>query len=220
MLRSRARHLDGRRRLLLPAVAGRRRGSRTAGKLVLNRLQARYGRGAPALCCSVPALCRGAPSLRRSCGALPCCGSPGGPGGRARGLLAVAGAERGGQHPGNRRLPVNRAARRWLGRLAGPVRGFCSRLLIRALGDRRRAVVDEPDHALPGQRHAELMGVHGEVGQRIAADRVEHSVGVLRDDLDMAVEEHPVARLRPVSVAERVPAVVRLGILNDGDDAG
>src|SRR5205814_4161294 len=35
---------------------------------------------------------------------------------------------------------------------------------------------------------------------------------------DVAVEQHPVAGLRLVAVAERMPTVMRLRILHDGDD--
>jgi hypothetical protein len=91
----------------------------------------------------------------------------------------------------------------------------------RAWGGRsgKRTVVDETHNALGGQRIGVLMGVDGVVGPRITANRVQRSAGVAGHHLDMAVEQHPVARLGCVAIAQRVPAVVCLRVLLDRDDA-
>jgi hypothetical protein len=83
-----------------------------------------------------------------------------------------------------------------------------------------RSVIDESDNTLVIQRFTIYMRVDGEIWQRISADRVQDPVGIFRDDLDMIIKEHPVAGLRLVSIAQRVPAVMVLGVLADGDNAG
>ena len=75
------------------------------------------------------------------------------------------------------------------------------------------AVVDEPEHALGGERSRELVRVDREVRQRVRADGIQGGAGIPGDHLDVPVEQHPVARLRPVAVTERVPAVMRLRVL-------
>ena len=57
------------------------------------------------------------------------------------------------------------------------------------------------------------MRVHGQVRQRVGADGVQGAAAVPGDHLDVPVEQHPVSRLRPVAVAQRVPAVMRLRVL-------
>jgi hypothetical protein len=49
---------------------------------------------------------------------------------------------------------------------------------------------------------------------------VHHPGGELGDDLNMAVEEHPVPGLWVIAVAERVPAVVGPGVLDHRDNLG
>src|SRR5579859_7296401 len=83
---------------------------------------------------------------------------------------------------------------------------------------RQLAVVDEADDALGGQWAGVPVRVDGEVGQRVAADRVQESGAVPRDDLDVAVEQYPVPGLRLVTVAERMPALMCLSVLQHGDD--
>jgi hypothetical protein len=100
----------------------------------------------------------------------------------------------------------------------------CRGRILRARGgpaDRggQRAVVDEAGHALVRERRAELVGVDRQVRHRVAADSVQDAAGVFRDHFDMAVEQHPVSRLGRIAVAERMPAVVRLGVLQDRDHA-
>ena len=75
------------------------------------------------------------------------------------------------------------------------------------------AVVDEAEHALRAERSRELVRVHGQVRQRVGADGVQGGAAVPGDHLDVPVEQHPVSRLRPVAVAQRVPAVMRLRVL-------
>ena len=64
------------------------------------------------------------------------------------------------------------------------------------------------------------MGVDGEIGQRVAANGGQDAIGVLRDHLHVAVKQHPVARQRLIAVAQRMPALMCLGVLQDGNDAG
>jgi hypothetical protein len=82
------------------------------------------------------------------------------------------------------------------------------------------AVVDKAEDALSGQRIVVGAGVDGEIRQRVATDGVQDTALVFRDDLDVPVEHHPIAGSRQVAVAQRVPAVMRLRVLADGDDAG
>jgi hypothetical protein len=42
---------------------------------------------------------------------------------------------------------------------------------------------------------------------------VQYAAVVVGDDLNMPVEQHPVARLRVVSIAQRMPATVVLSVL-------
>jgi hypothetical protein len=44
---------------------------------------------------------------------------------------------------------------------------------------------------------------------------VQDAAAVVGYDLNMPVEEHPVAGLRVVSIAQRMPAVVVLSVLED-----
>src|SRR5579859_5405806 len=89
------------------------------------------------------------------------------------------------------------------------------RLSAGTRGTGQLAVVDESLDALGSQRPAVLVCVDREVRQRIDADGVQYSAGVLGHDLDVAVEEHPVPGLRLVAVTQRVPAAVCLRILLD-----
>ena len=91
-----------------------------------------------------------------------------------------------------------------------------------ARGGRRLAevaVVDKPLDALLRERVGEGVGVDREVGQRVGPDRIERPVGIAGHDLHVPVEHHPVSGLRLVPVAERVPALVRLRVLDDRRDA-
>ena len=92
------------------------------------------------------------------------------------------------------------------------------RAVRRAHRAEQLAVVDESGHALRGQRAGERVRVDREVRQRVPADRAQRPGRVAGDHLDVAVEQHPVARLRLVAVAQRVPALVGLGVLHDRDD--
>jgi hypothetical protein len=83
----------------------------------------------------------------------------------------------------------------------------------------QRTIVDETDYTLGGQRIRVLVGVDGVIRQRIGADGLQRTTGVAGDHLDMAVEEHPVAWLWLVAVAECVPTLVSLRVLADRDDA-
>ena len=64
------------------------------------------------------------------------------------------------------------------------------------------------------------MGVDGEIGQRVAANGGQDAIGVLRDHLYVSVKQHPVARQRPIAVVQRMPALMCLRVLQDGNDAG
>ena len=81
-------------------------------------------------------------------------------------------------------------------------------------------VVDEADHAVGSQRPAVGVGVDREAGVGVRADGVEHPAGVAGHHLDVVLEQHPVTRLGLVALADRVPAVVRLGVGHDGGDGG
>ncbi len=59
------------------------------------------------------------------------------------------------------------------------------------------------------------MRVHREPGQRVAADRLQRTARIPGYHLDVPVEQHPVARLGPVAIAQRVPAVMCLRVLLD-----
>ena len=80
------------------------------------------------------------------------------------------------------------------------------------------SVVDEPLDAVVAERVAERVRVDREAGQRVGADRLERPADVTGHDLDVPVEHDPVAWPGRVPVAERVPAPVRLRVLNDGRD--
>ena len=106
------------------------------------------------------------------------------------------------------RLRIGRPARR----------GTVGRTVSGAHRAEKLAVVDEASHALRGQRAGEGVRVDGQVRRGIPADRAERSGRVAGDHFDVAVEHHPVAGLRVVAVAQRVPAVMSLGVLHDRDD--
>ena len=99
------------------------------------------------------------------------------------------------------------------GRVARTRQAARSELAVAAGRAAQLAVVDESEHALGGERGRELVRVDREVRQRVPADGVQGSAGIPGDHLDVPVEQHPVAGLRPVAVAERVPAVMRLRVL-------
>ena len=82
----------------------------------------------------------------------------------------------------------------------------------------KRSVVDEAGHALSTQRIRVLVCIDREVRERVATDRMQHPARVAGDYLDVAIEEHPVARQWPVAIAERMPAMVCLRILEDRGD--
>jgi len=124
-------------------------------------------------------------------------------------LLVAVGRERRCWRPGNLRLPLVLRTLRLAGRHASHAGRGSRRLTIRG---EHLTVVDESRHCLGAKWIAELMGVDGEVGLRVTADGVQDSVGILGDDLHVAVEQHPVAWLWPVGVAQRMPALVCLGI--------
>ncbi len=88
-----------------------------------------------------------------------------------------------------------------------------------ARGTGQRAVVDESDDPLGAEGIGILVGIDGEIRQRIAADRGQDSAGVLGDHLDVAVKQHPVAGHRLVTVAQRMPAMIRLRVLEDRGNA-
>jgi len=48
---------------------------------------------------------------------------------------------------------------------------------------------------------------------------MQHARGIFGDHLDVAIEQYPVARGWLVSVAQRVPALMRLRILQDRDNS-
>jgi hypothetical protein len=64
------------------------------------------------------------------------------------------------------------------------------------------------------------VGVDREIWQRIAAHCVQYAAGILRDHLDVAVKQHPVAGQRFVTVTERMPAMMCRCILANRDNAG
>ena len=64
------------------------------------------------------------------------------------------------------------------------------------------------------------MRVHRVIRQRVAADGVQDASVVAGDDLHMTVEQNPIAGLSLIAIAERVPAVVALGILEDRHHIG
>ncbi len=115
-----------------------------------------------------------------------------------------------------RRARARRRSRRGTGRRGGGRQGARRR----TAAGREISVADKPGHALGGQWSRVLVGVDREVGQRVSADRVQDTTGVLRHDLHMAVEQDPVAGQRIVAVAQRVPAVMRLCVLQNRRDAG
>ncbi len=120
---------------------------------------------------------------------------------------------------GRRRMAPRRLVSRLRQRLAPPGRPGCGRRAV----DRGRVempVVDETDHAVRRQRPAVGVGVDREAGVGVRADRVEHPARVAGHDLDVVLEQHPVARLGLVIAADRVPAAVRLRVRHDGRDAG
>jgi hypothetical protein len=64
----------------------------------------------------------------------------------------------------------------------------------------------------------ERVRIDRKVGTRVAADHVEHAGRVPGYHLDVVVEQHPVIRLGLVAVADRMPVVMRLRVLQDRDD--
>jgi hypothetical protein len=93
-----------------------------------------------------------------------------------------------------------------------------------ATGRRRsgslEAIVDETGNPLAAERTWVAVRVHRVVRQRVAADRVQDASGVVGHDLHVTVEQNPIAGLRLIAIAERVPAVVALGILEDRHHVG
>ena len=81
-------------------------------------------------------------------------------------------------------------------------------------------VVDEADHAVRRQRAAVGVGVDRQAGVGVRADGGEHPVGVAGHDLNVVLEQDPVARLGLVAVGDRMPAAVRLGVRHDRGDGG
>jgi hypothetical protein len=63
------------------------------------------------------------------------------------------------------------------------------------------------------------VGVDRVVRQRVTAHGAQDPPAVLGDHFDVTVEQHPVARERPVAVPELMPAVVGLRVLLDRNDA-
>ena len=134
------------------------------------------------------------------------------PGGRvARGVR---------EHPRDRRVPAGpRTGPRTSPRTSlgtSPRTSLGTSLRTAAGGPVRRAaqvaVVDEAEHAHAAERCREPVRIHGQLRQRVAAHGVQGGAAVPGDHLDVPVEQHPVSRLRPVPVAQRVPAVMRLRI--------
>jgi hypothetical protein len=64
-----------------------------------------------------------------------------------------------------------------------------------------------------------LVSVDREIWQGIAAHGLQNSVGILRDHLDVAIEQDPVSGQGIVTIAQCVPAMMRLRILPDRDNA-
>src|SRR6266566_2145175 len=64
-----------------------------------------------------------------------------------------------------------------------------------------------------------LVRVDGEVWQGVATYGMQHSAGVLRHHLDMAIEQDPVAGPGFVAVACGVPATLCRRVLADRDDS-
>ena len=64
-----------------------------------------------------------------------------------------------------------------------------------------------PSHPGRGEGAGDGVGVDREVRRGVRADGIEHAAGVAGHDLDVLLEKHPVARLRLVAVAERLPPV-------------
>ena len=137
------------------------------------------------------------------------------PGPTARRVRQHLRARDGGAARRGRRLAAatERCHPRHLGRVARSLRAARSGLAVVACRADQFAVVDESEHALAGERGRELVRVDREVRQRVAADGVQGGAGIPGDHLDVPVEQHPVARLRLVTVAERVPAMMRLRVL-------
>ena len=80
-------------------------------------------------------------------------------------------------------------------------------------------VVHETGDALVRQWVGIFVRIDRQVGPRVAADRVQYPAVVLGDDLDVSVEQHPVAGLGQIAVPERAPATVAPRVLQDRDDA-
>ena len=131
---------------------------------------------------------------------------------------------RGTQSTGGRRL--GRATRVHLP-LPGPLARRGRRAASLRSGVSRRArrlrhadtVVHETGDALVRQWVGIFVRIDRQVGPRVAADRVQYPAVVLGDDLDVSVEQHPVAGLGRISVPERAPATVAPRVLQDRDDA-
>ncbi len=145
-------------------------------------------------------------------------GRQAGPRARMRVLL---GGPRCGRAVPRRRAPGGGGPRPGAVRLHAPGLSCPTCLTRRPRGRARighRTVVDEANDPCRGQRPRVLVGVDREVRQRIPADGVQHPARIVRDHLDMPVEEHPVPREGCVAVSQRMPAVMSLGVLLDRDD--
>jgi hypothetical protein len=86
-------------------------------------------------------------------------------------------------------------------------------------GAQELAIVDKSYDALGIKRITIFMGVDREIWQGIPAGGVQNSAAILRDHLHVAIKQHPVAGQWFVAVAQRVPAVMRLRILENRGDA-
>src|SRR5262249_43420742 len=73
-------------------------------------------------------------------------------------------------------------------------------------------IVNETGNTMTTQRSGIDVRVDRVIRQRVAADGVQDARVVVGDDLHMTLEQDPIAGLRRVAIAERVPAVVPLGI--------
>ena len=169
------------------------------------------------------------------------------PGPAPRRSRAGAGVRRRSRHAWNRwpagwprrlRLELARCRCAWDSRLTGVgparrglpgrrLRSGC-RLLTRcgmqvpvrrpARGTGNLTIVDESGDTLRAQRVRVFVGVDGVIRHGIAPDRVQDATGIFRDHLNMAIKEDPVARQRFVTVAQRMPAMRRLRVLDHRGD--
>ena len=74
-------------------------------------------------------------------------------------------------------------------------------------------IVDEPDDTLRAQRIRVFVGVDREIRHGIAPDCVQDAAGIFRDHLNVAIKKHPVAGQGFVTVAQRMPPMLRLRVL-------